>query len=174
VKEVLARLLAGENLSEQTMESVVGDLMDGKVSAPLTASLLTALSVKGETCDELVAAVRAMRARAVVVESAGPLVDTCGTGGDGLATFNVSTAAALVAAAGGARVAKHGNRAASSSVGAADVLEALGANIEIDPLRAARAIDELGFTFCSRRFTTPPSSTWRRYVVSSASVRCSI
>ncbi len=121
--------------------------MDGEADQAGTAAFLTALAIRGESAEVLAAAARAVRARARRVAAPGPLVDTCGTGGDGLATFNISTAAAFVAAAAGLKVAKHGNRAASGSVGAADVLEAAGARIEIEPEVAARALDEVGICF---------------------------
>jgi anthranilate phosphoribosyltransferase len=129
------------------MQTAVEELVDGQATAAQVGAFLAALAAKGETVDELVAAVLVLRARARKVRVAGPLVDLCGTGGDGLGTFNVSTAASFVAAAAGARVAKHGNRAASGSVGAADVLEAAGVKLELEPERAARAIEKLGFAF---------------------------
>jgi anthranilate phosphoribosyltransferase len=147
VKEVLAKLAAGNDLAPAEMEASVATIMDGKATPAQIGAFLTALHIKGETIDELVAAVRVMRSRGVRVDAAGPLVDTCGTGGDGLGYFNISTASSFVVAAAGARVAKHGNRAASGKVGAADVLEALGADIEIGAEDAARAIDEVGIAF---------------------------
>lgn len=147
MKQVLAKLAAGDDLSAPEMEASVALIMDGEATPAQIGSFLTALHLKGETVEELVAAVRIMRSRCVRVDAAGPLVDTCGTGGDGLGYFNISTAASFVAAAAGARVAKHGNRAASGKVGAADVLEALGANIELSAEDAARAIAEVGITF---------------------------
>ncbi len=124
----------------------------GNGSTPvLTAALLTALRMKGETAGEVTGFARAMRASALQVRprsaSARQLVDTCGTGGDGGGTFNVSTAAALVAAGAGLAVAKHGNRSISSRCGSADVLEALGVNLSLDAERAARSIDEVGIGF---------------------------
>lgn len=147
MKEVLALLSEGRDLEAGEMESAVGVIMDGQASAVEMAAFLAALRVKGETVTELVAAVKAMRARAVKVDVEGSLLDTCGTGGDGLGTFNISTATAFVAAAAGARVAKHGNRAASGKVGAADVLEALGARIDLGPDQAARCLQETGIAF---------------------------
>jgi anthranilate phosphoribosyltransferase len=150
VKDALSALLAGRDLSADLMESTIGAILDGEASDAQIGAFLTALTLKGETVEEMVAAVRAMRRRALQVklpERDGPLLDTCGTGGDGLGTFNVSTATAFVVAAGGVRVAKHGNRAASGSVGAADVLEALGARIELSPERAREALETVGFTF---------------------------
>ncbi len=147
MKQVLAKLADGKDLDTAEVERAVALIMDGEATPAQIGSFLTALRVKGETVGELVAAVRIMRSRGVRVDAAGPLVDTCGTGGDGLGYFNISTASAFVAAAAGARVAKHGNRAASGKVGAADVLEALGANIELSPSDAVRAIDEVGIAF---------------------------
>jgi len=147
VKRVLAKLAAGEDLASSEMETSVAAIMDGEATPAQIGAFLTALHIKGETVEELVAAVRVMRAKCVRVEVDGPLVDTCGTGGDGLGYFNISTAASFVVAAAGARVAKHGNRAASGNVGAADVLEALGARIELGADDAARAIQEVGIGF---------------------------
>ncbi len=147
MKQVLAALVEGRNLTEGEMEAAVGVLMDGGATPAQTGAFLAALRAKGETVDELVATVRVVRARSIRVQAAGDVIDTCGTGGDGRGTFNVSTAAAFVAAAGGAKVAKHGNRAASGKVGAADVLEALGARIELDAVDAARVLAETGITF---------------------------
>ncbi|RMD84260.1 MAG: anthranilate phosphoribosyltransferase, partial [Candidatus Dadabacteria bacterium] len=147
MKEVLAKLVEGRPLAEGDVEQAVGTIMDGRATPAQIGAFLVALRMRGESVGDLVAAVRAVRARALRVSVAGPLVDTCGTGGDGLGTFNASTAAALVAAAGGVRVAKHGNRAASGKVGAADVLEAAGVRLELPPHRAAAAIEEIGFAF---------------------------
>lgn len=147
MKEILRKIAGGETLAPADVERAVGAIMDGAATPAQVGALLMGLRLRGETAEQLVAAARAVRARCRRVEVEGPVLDTCGTGGDGLGTFNVSTAAALVAAAGGARVAKHGNRAASGKVGAADVLEAAGVRLEIGPERAARAIEELGFAF---------------------------
>jgi len=147
MKNVLRTLVDGRDLDAAAMETAIGTMMDGGATPSQIGAFLAALSAKGETVDELVAAVRAMRSRGVRVRVAGPLVDLCGTGGDGLGTFNVSTAASFVAAAAGARVAKHGNRAASGSVGGADVLEALGARLDLGPERVAEAIARYGIAF---------------------------
>ncbi len=123
-------------------------MMDGDVPPVLTGALLAALRTKGETVAEIAAAARAMRARAArVTSSRAPLVDTCGTGGDFSMTFNVSTAAALVAAAAGVAVAKHGNRAASSRCGSADVLEAAGVAVDLGPETSGRILDRAGIAF---------------------------
>jgi anthranilate phosphoribosyltransferase len=152
VTAALHRVVAGEPLGADAMQAAIGEVMDGQADDVLLAALLTALRVRGETVEVLVGAARAMSARAarVPVRRTG-LLDTCGTGGSGLDTFNVSTAAALVAAACGVPVAKHGNRAASSRSGSADVLEALGVNIELPPDAVAGCIDEIGIGFCYAR-----------------------
>ena len=147
MKDALRTLVDGRDLGADEMEAAVGMMVDGGATDAQIGAFLAALAAKGETVEELVAAVKALRARALRVHVRGPLVDLCGTGGDGLGIFNVSTAASFVAAAAGARVAKHGNRAASGSVGAADVLEAAGATLELSPERAAQAIERLGFAF---------------------------
>lgn len=147
MKAVLARLAAGEDLAAAEMSSAMSVLMDGQATPAQMGAFLTGLHAKGETVEELVAAVRVLRERAVELRTPFDVIDTCGTGGDGLGTFNVSTAAAFVAAAAGAKVAKHGNRAASGKVGAADVLEALGANIELGPEAASRCLAHCGIAF---------------------------
>jgi anthranilate phosphoribosyltransferase len=147
-KEILWRLVAGESLSRGETEDLFGDLMDGLISEPIKAALLVALRMKGEAVAEISGAAAAMRQRVIPIpHTSTDLVDTCGTGGDGRGTFNISTAAALVAAAAGVPVAKHGNRSVSSKSGSADVLAALGVKIEIDPATAGRALDEVGITF---------------------------
>lgn len=147
-KEVLWRLVAGESLSRDETEELFGALMDGQVSEPIKAALLVALRMKGEAVSEIGGAAAAMRRRAIPIpHTAKGVVDTCGTGGDGRGTFNISTAAALVAASAGAPVAKHGNRSVSSKSGSADVLAALGVKIELDPATAGRAIDTVGIAF---------------------------
>ncbi|HUP20618.1 MAG TPA: anthranilate phosphoribosyltransferase [Gemmatimonadota bacterium] len=144
----LRAVVAGRDLSAAEAEALFGEIMDGRVPQILIGALLAALAAKGETVQEIAGAARVMRARAErLTTSRGPLVDTCGTGGDFSGTFNVSTTAALVAAAGGAAVAKHGNRAASSKSGSADVLEALGVAIELAPAAAGRCLDEVGIAF---------------------------
>jgi anthranilate phosphoribosyltransferase len=122
--------------------------MDGKATAAQIGGLLVALRMKGETVEEITGAVRALRACATpVAPASGDVVDTCGTGGDQSGTFNISTAAAFIAAGAGVRIAKHGNRAMSGAVGGADVLEALGVRIELSPEQVAACIDKVGFGF---------------------------
>lgn len=145
---LLRRLVAREDLSAQEMSEAIGAIMDDRWSPPQSAAFLTALAAKGETPVEVVGAAQAMRDRSLRVEHTLPLVaDTCGTGGDGTCTLNISTAVAFVVAGCGVPVAKHGNRAASSRCGSADVLEVLGVAIDTDPQSAARGLEENGFTF---------------------------
>jgi anthranilate phosphoribosyltransferase len=130
------------------MEAVMRLIMTGQATPAQIGGFLVGLRMKGETVDEIVAAARVMRELATRVEVTGPhLVDTCGTGGDGARTFNISTACALVAAAAGARVAKHGNRSVSSSSGSADVLEAAGVRLDLDAQQVAACIDQVGVGF---------------------------
>ena len=152
VSQALKAVSNGAFLTQAEAESTLADIVDGEPSSLQVAALLGALRARGETTDELVGFARAMRARVVPVEAtATPLIDTCGTGGDaprgGLGTFNISTAAAIVAAAAGARVAKHGNRAVSSKSGSSDVLEALGVHLNLNPAAIGRCIDEIGIGF---------------------------
>lgn len=148
MREVLERLLAGGELDGETMERCVEALMAGEWSEPQQAAFLVALRAKGETPGEVAAAARVLRRHAVPVEtSRQPLVDTCGTGGDGAHTLNISTAAALTAAACGVAVAKHGNRSVSSRCGSADVLEALGVPLELEAEALGRLLDACGFAF---------------------------
>ena len=138
----------GRDLSQEDAREVMDSIMAGEATPAQIGAFLVALRIKGETADEIAGCAEAMREHVLVVRPARTdLVDTAGTGGDGARTFNISTAAALVAAAAGAGVAKHGNRAVSSSSGSADVLEALGFNLELPPETIARSIDELGFGF---------------------------
>ncbi len=148
VQDALARLLDGYDLSREEACAVMNEVMEGAATPAQIGGLLVALRLKGETADEIAGCAEAMRAHVLAVRpSRDDLVDTAGTGGDGASTINISTAAALVAAAAGAGVAKHGNRAVSSASGSADVLEALGFRLELPPARIERSIDELGFGF---------------------------
>jgi anthranilate phosphoribosyltransferase len=144
----LRAITAGKDLDAVEAQALFTRIMDGQVSSAMIGALLAALRTKGETEQEIAGAAKAMRARATRVPTArDALVDTCGTGGDLSGSFNVSTAAALVVAAAGIPVAKHGNRAASSRCGSADVLEALGVTIDLDPALVGRSIDEVGIGF---------------------------
>ena len=148
VQEAIARLLDGESLSRETARRTMEAIMDGEATPAQIGALLAAMRLKGETVDEVAGLAAGMRAKADRVETVRDgLLDTCGTGGDGKHTINISTASAIVAAAGGVRIAKHGNRAASSRSGSADVLEALGVRIALDRVQAARCLEETGFCF---------------------------
>ncbi|HEX2032499.1 MAG TPA: anthranilate phosphoribosyltransferase [Actinomycetota bacterium] len=148
ITKALARLLEGHDLTRDEARRVTDLVMRGEATPAQIGGLLVALRMKGETAEEIAGCAEAMRAHVLPVSPKSPdLVDTAGTGGDGAGTLNISTAAALVAAAAGAAVAKHGNRAVSSASGSADVLEALGFNLELSPVDIARSIDELGFGF---------------------------
>jgi anthranilate phosphoribosyltransferase len=157
--EVLTHLLHGHDLDEDRAAEVMGTLMRGEAEPAQMAGLLIALRAKGEAPTEIAGFVRAMLAEAEPIELADDvvdrLVDTCGTGGDGAGTFNISTVAALVTAAAGQPVAKHGNRAASSPCGSADLLEAWGVAIELPPPAVARCIEELGIGFLYARSFHP-------------------
>jgi anthranilate phosphoribosyltransferase len=158
IVEASSRIIAGENLTRAEARAAMQELLSGTVPDPDIIAFLTALRDRGETVDVLVGFAEVMRARAAeMLASAGvqiddlhggrPLLDTCGTGGDGLGTFNVSTATALVAAGAGVRVAKHGNRSISSRCGSADVLEALGVAIEFPLERIGECLDKVGCVF---------------------------
>jgi anthranilate phosphoribosyltransferase len=149
IAEYLSEIEAGRHLSRDAAEAVMEELLQGRLQHAEIVLLLTALRTKGETVDELIGFARAMRRHAfhVAVAPGATLVDTCGTGGDGGGTFNVSTAAALVVAGAGARVAKHGNRSFSSRTGSADVLEALGVNLNTSAEHAGEAISQIGIGF---------------------------
>ncbi len=152
VSQALKAVSHGDYLSQAQAEATLGDIVEGDPSSLQVAALLGALRARGETADEITGFVRALHARVVpVTAQSGDLIDTCGTGGDSpkrlLGTFNISTAASLVAAAAGARIAKHGNRAVSSKCGSADVLEALGVHLNLTPEAIGRCIDEIGIGF---------------------------
>ena len=149
-------LLDGHHLSRADAHAVMDSIMEGEATQAQIAGFLVALRTKGETADEIAGFADAMREHVVsVTPRRSPIIDVVGTGGDGANTFNISTAAAFVAAAAGAAVAKHGNRAASSTAGSADVLEALGIDIEQSPDRIALSIDDLGFGFMFARSHHP-------------------
>jgi anthranilate phosphoribosyltransferase len=148
IQDALARLLEGEDLTRDEARAVMDTIMSGEATPGQIGGFLVALRLKGETADEIAGSAEAMRAHAIPVHpKRQDLVDTAGTGGDGGRTFNISTAAALLAAAAGAGVAKHGNRSVSSASGSADVLEELGFRLDLEPERIAQSIDELGFGF---------------------------
>lgn len=145
----LPQLIERRDLSAEQMQAAVGVIMDGEAAEAQTAALLTALRMKGESVEEIVGAARAMieRCTRIPTNKTG-LLDTCGTGGDALHTFNISTATALVVAAAGVPVAKHGNRSVSSSSGSSEVLTALGVNINLQPEHVATCIEDVGIGFC--------------------------
>jgi anthranilate phosphoribosyltransferase len=147
VRSALKQVVGGATLSQDEARCAMGEVMDGLATQAQLAGLLLALRMRGETLDELAGFAVAMRERVLAVEAPAGAIDTCGTGGDGARTFNISTAAALVVAAAGVPVAKHGNRAVSSAAGSADVLEALGIPIDLQPAGAASALDRDGFAF---------------------------
>ena len=148
VETALGRLLIGESLSRSEAELLFTDLVEGRLSDPAISAMLVALRLKGETADELIGAARALRAADADFERPDYLfADTCGTGGDGSGSINVSTAVAFVAAAAGLPVAKHGNRSVTSRCGSADVLERLGAKLDIPAEVSRRALDETGVCF---------------------------
>ena len=148
IQEALAQLLEGRDLSRGEARDVMNQIMSGEATPAQMGGFLVALRLKGERADEIAGCAEAMREHVLSVRpEREDLVDTAGTGGDGARTFNISTAAALVAAAAGAGVAKHGNRAVSSASGSADVLEALGFRLDLPPPQIERSIDELGFGF---------------------------
>jgi anthranilate phosphoribosyltransferase len=148
IRHALARLARGEDLGEEAAFDAMAAVMEGTVSPTLIAGFLLGLRAKGETVPEIVGCAQAIRARSAPFPGTRPgLVDTCGTGGDGSGTFNISTTAAFVAAGAGAAVAKHGNRAISSATGSADVLEALGVEVTMDGREASAALAATGITF---------------------------
>ena len=148
IQPALVRLLDGHSLTREEARDAMGAIMTGEATAAQIGGFLVALRLKGETPDEIAGFAEAIRGHVLAVKpQRDDLVDTAGTGGDGQATINISTAAALVAAAAGAAVAKHGNRAVSSASGSADVLEALGFSLDLPTERIKRSIDELGFGF---------------------------
>ena len=145
---ILSQILAGKPLDETAAADAMAEIMEGAATPAQVAGFVVALRGRGETAEEIVGLVRTMRAYAARVEAGDDVLDTCGTGGDRAGTFNVSTAAALVCAGAGAKVAKHGNRAASSRCGSADVLEALGVKIDLPPEGVEECIAEAGIGFC--------------------------
>jgi anthranilate phosphoribosyltransferase len=147
IKEAIATLVGGRSLSMDEASAVMLEIMDGQATPSQLSAFVTALKIKGETADEIAGMSRTMRDKALKVDTSLPVVDIVGTGGDRAGTFNISTTSAFVAAGAGLRVAKHGNRAASSSCGAADVLEALGVKLDLGPGRVAACLEEVGIAF---------------------------
>lgn len=156
IAAALARVVSGEELSRIEMRGVIAELMDGAADERQVAALLAALQVRGESVEILIGAAEAMREKAVELPRAPEdAIDTCGTGGDGSDSFNVSTVSALVVAGAGVPVAKHGNRAATSRCGSAEVLEELGVNIELPPERMAESVLQVGIGFLYARACHP-------------------
>jgi anthranilate phosphoribosyltransferase len=149
ITRAIFKVVERMNLSEAEMMGAFDEIMDGKATPAQIASLVTALSMKGETVDEIAGAARCMRQKATAIPlcSKAEVLDTCGTGGDNRNTFNISTAAAFVASAAGIRIAKHGNRSISSHCGSADVMEQLGVKVLLRPEEIGRCIDEIGIGF---------------------------
>jgi anthranilate phosphoribosyltransferase len=152
IKEAIAKIVTSQHLDEAQMTAVMDEIMTGQATDAQIGSFITALRMKGETIDEITGAARVMREKATFVDtgidtSSGLLMDIVGTGGDGSGTFNVSTTTAFVVAGAGVPVAKHGNRAVSSSCGSADVLEALGADLNMTPERMAECVRKVGIGF---------------------------
>ena len=147
IKEAINLLVSGQSLTEGQASAVMEEIMNGDATPAQFGAFVTALRLKGENIDEIVGLAKTMRAKSVKVAIKALVVDTCGTGGDGCHTFNISTTAAFVAAGSGIRIAKHGNRAMSSRCGSADVLEALGVKIDLNAEQVKRCIEEVGIGF---------------------------
>ena len=149
IQQAIKAVIAKQDLSEAQMHGVMNDIMTGKTTDAQIGAFLVGLSMKGESIAEITASAKVMRALAtgVDISPTNHLVDTCGTGGDGLGLFNISTASAFVVAAAGGQVAKHGNRSISSKSGSADVLEAAGVNLAVSPEVIGRCVDEIGVGF---------------------------
>jgi len=147
IRESIDTVVSGQSLSMEDASLVMREIMEGEATPAQLGAFLTALALKGETTQEIAGMAKVMREMAMQVKVDGELIDTVGTGGDGKNTFNISTATAFVAAGAGLKVAKHGNRAASGSCGSADVLEALGVQIELSPESVAQCVNEVGVGF---------------------------
>ena len=148
LKNALLKLTSGQTLDREEAAQAMTAIMDGVTTPAQIGALLAALRVKGETVEEITGFARVMRERSLQVHTQRqPLLDTCGTGGDTVKTFNISTAAAFVAAASGVAVAKHGNRSVTSKCGSADVLESLGVRLDLSPEAVGRCIDAVGIGF---------------------------
>ncbi|OGL44846.1 MAG: anthranilate phosphoribosyltransferase [Candidatus Schekmanbacteria bacterium RBG_16_38_11] len=148
IREAIAKLAEGKDLSEEESSGAIKEILEGKGTSAQIAAFIMGLRVKGEKIPEILGGAKAIRKMALTLKiKAETAVDTCGTGGDGANTFNISTAAAFVVAGAGVTVAKHGNRAVSSHCGSADILRELGVNIDLSPDKVARCIDEIGIGF---------------------------
>lgn len=147
IREATVKLIQKIDLTMEETMAVINEIMSGETTPVQTAAFLTALQAKGTTIDEITACAKAMRAHALPVDVCDGVLEIVGTGGDKSGSFNISTTSGFVCAAGGCKVAKHGNRAATSKSGAADVLEALGANISMEPKRCAELLRSVGFCF---------------------------
>jgi len=149
IKETIGKLVSGELLTQEESQKVAEEIMSGEATPSQIASFITALRMRGESVENIVGFVRVMREKATPlrVPEGVPILDTCGTGGDGSCSFNISTTSALICAAAGVKVAKHGNRGMSSACGSADVLEALGIKIDMPPELSERCLEELNFCF---------------------------
>lgn len=163
IQDAIEALVGGRSLSAEEAGQAMDEIMSGEVTPAQFGAFVTALRIKGETPDELAGMARVMHDKALHVNVEGPMVDTCGTGGDASGTFNISTTAAFVVAGAGVKVAKHGNRAMSGASGSADVLEALGVKIDLGPEGVQRCLEEVGFGFMfaqrfhpSMRFAAAP------------------
>jgi anthranilate phosphoribosyltransferase len=148
IREIIHRLAAHHDLTKQESYDTMNEIMSGSATEAQIAAFLMGLRLKGETVEEIAGCAKSMREKAVPIHTQrGSVIDTCGTGGDGSGTFNISTCAAIIASAAGAVVAKHGNRAVSSQAGSADVLKELGVNLEVTPARTSAILDKIGITF---------------------------
>lgn len=163
IQQAIETLVSGGSLSTEEAVDAMNEIMGGDATPAQFGAFVTALRMKGETADEIAGMARVMREKSLHVDIAGPVVDTCGTGGDGSGTFNISTAAGLVVAGAGVKVAKHGNRAMSGACGSADVLETLGVKIDLSPEGVRRCLEDVGFGFMfaqvfhpSMRFAAAP------------------
>lgn len=147
MQNLINKLISGQNLTQKESEVIIKSMIDSSISPIQSAGILTALRMKGETTDEILGFIKVLRESMLKVMVNGIVIDTCGTGGDGQGVFNVSTTVALVVAGMNVKVAKHGNRSASSLCGSADVLQALGVNIDLNPVDASKVLEKAGIVF---------------------------